>query len=225
MAYDFDLVVIGGGPAGYAAAIRAAQLGKKPLCVERDKLGGVRVNRGVVPTKALLPNAHIVELINRHGKGFGWSGESSWDFPRMIARSREVTGKMNKGIEGLFRKYKVASKFGTAKVVAPNTVEVNGEKVTAGSILLATGVRPRTLPGADFDGKVVISSKEAMNLPKKPESLLVIGAGAIGCEFSYFYNAIGTKVTLVELLENILPVEDDEVSKALAKSLTARGVT
>jgi dihydrolipoamide dehydrogenase len=143
----------------------------------------------------------------------------------MIQRSRDVTVKMNKGIEGLFRKYKVQSKIGTAKVVAPNTVQVGGETVKTQSILLATGVRPRTLPGADFDGKTIISSKEAMALPKQPASMLIIGAGAIGCEFAYFYNAIGTKVTLVEMMDYILPVEDEEVSKALAQSLTKRGVT
>jgi dihydrolipoamide dehydrogenase len=143
----------------------------------------------------------------------------------MIGRSRDVTVKMNKGIEGLFRKYKVQSKIGTAKVVTPNTVQVGNEKVTAGSIVIATGVRPKTLPGAEFDGKTIISSKEAMALPTQPKSLIVIGAGAIGCEFSYFYNAIGTKVTLVEMMENILPIEDEDVSKELAKSLAKRGVT
>jgi dihydrolipoamide dehydrogenase len=143
----------------------------------------------------------------------------------MIKRSRDVTVRMNKGIEGLFRKYKVQSKIGTAKITAPSTVQIGSEKVTAESIVIATGVRPRSLPGAEFDGKTIISSKEAMALPKQPKSLLVIGAGAIGCEFSYFYNAIGTKVTLVEMMDVILPIEDEEVSKELAKSLTRRGVT
>lgn len=225
MAHDFDLVVIGGGPAGYAGAIRAAQLGKRVLCVERDKLGGVCLNWGCIPTKALLTNAHLVEMINHHGKALGWSGQSSWDFGQMIRRSRDVTVKMNKGIEGLFRKYKVQSKIGVARIIAPNTVQVGAETVTAGSILIATGVRPRTLPGADFDGKTIITSKEAMAPAGQPKSLLVVGAGAIGCEFSYFYNAIGTKVTLVELLDVILPVEDEDVSKELARTLTRRGVT
>lgn len=225
MAYDFDIVMIGGGPAGYAGAIRAAQLGKKVLCVEKDKLGGVCLNWGCIPTKALLTNAHLVEMINRHGQGFGWTGQSSWDFSQMIRRSREVTGKMNKGIEGLFRKYKVQSKIGSARIVGPNTVQVGTEKITAQSIVIATGVHPRTLPGTEFDGKTIITSKEAMALPKQPASLFIVGAGAIGCEFAYFYNAIGTKVTLVELQENILPIEDEEVSEELAKSLSKRGVT
>jgi len=225
MAYDYDVLVIGGGPAGYAGAIRAAQLGKKTLCVERDKLGGICLNWGCIPTKALLTNAHLVELINNHGKAFGWSGQSNWDFGQMIKRSRDVTTKMNRGIEGLFKKYKVASKIGVAKIVAPHTVKVGNETITADKIIIATGVRPRPLPGADYDGKTIISYKEAMNLPQKPKSMLIIGAGAIGCEFAYFYNAIGTKVTLVELMDHVLPIEDEEVSIELEKSLGKRGVT
>src|SRR4051794_2192049 len=156
MAYDYDIVVIGGGPAGYAGAIRAAQLKKRVLCVEKDKLGGICLNWGCIPTKALLTNAHLVELINHHGKAFGWSGQSQWDFGQMIGRSRSVANRLNKGIEGLFKKYKVESKFGVAKVVAPNTVQVGDQKITAESIIVATGVRPRPLPGAEFDGKTII---------------------------------------------------------------------
>src|SRR5579884_4072471 len=136
MAYDYDIVVIGGGPAGYAGAIRAAQLGKRVLCVERDKLGGICLNWGCIPTKALLTNAHLVELVKNHGKAFGYTGQSSWDFAQMIARSRAVAAKLNKGIEGLFRKYKVQHKHGVAKVTAPHTVQVDGEKVTAESIVI-----------------------------------------------------------------------------------------
>src|SRR5262245_55649553 len=191
MAYDYDILVIGGGPAGYAGAIRAAQLKKKTLCVEKDKLGGICLNWGCIPTKALLTNAHLVEMIQNHGKAFGFTGQAGWDFAQMIRRSREVAGRLNKGIEGLFRKYKVESLFGTAQVVAPNTVQVGDKKVTAESIIIATGVRPRPLPGAEYDGKTIISYKEAMSLEKQPKSMLIIGAGAIGCEFGYFYNAIG----------------------------------
>ncbi|WP_435010002.1 dihydrolipoyl dehydrogenase [Tundrisphaera lichenicola] len=224
MAYDFDIVVIGGGPAGYAAAIRAAQLGKRSLCIERDKLGGICLNWGCIPTKALLTNAHLVELISRHGKAFGYSGDAHWDFGQMIGRSRSVAGNLNKGIEQLFKKYKVQSKFGTAKIVGPNKVEVNGETVTAESIVVATGVRPRPLPGADFDGKQIISYKEAMSLTTQPKSMVIIGAGPIGLEFGYFYNAIGTKVTVIEMMDRILPGEDEDSSAALAKSLTRRGI-
>ncbi|MBV8381642.1 MAG: dihydrolipoyl dehydrogenase [Planctomycetaceae bacterium] len=225
MAYDYDIIVIGGGPAGYAGAIRAAQLKKRVLCIERDKLGGICLNWGCIPTKALLTNAHLVELIKNHGRAFGYSGQASWDFAQMIGRSRNVVSQMSRGIEGLFRKYKVASKIGTAKVIAPGTVGVDGERVTAESIVIATGVRPRPLPGAEFDGKTIISYKEAMNLPRQPQSMLIIGGGPIGMEFGYFYNAIGTKVTLVELLDRILPGEDEEVSEGLTKSLVKRGLT
>jgi dihydrolipoamide dehydrogenase len=224
MAHDYDIVVIGGGPAGYAGAIRAAQLKKRVLCVERDKLGGICLNWGCIPTKALLTNAHLVELISRHGKAFGYSGDAHWDFGQMIGRSRSVAGTLNKGIEGLFKKYKVDHLLGTAKVVDPHTVQVGDKKVTAESIVIATGVRPRPLPGAEFDGKTIINYKEAMSLPEQPKSLIIIGGGPIGLEFGYFYNAIGTKVTLIELMDRILPGEDEEVSKALLNSLTRRGL-
>jgi len=225
MSYDYDIVIIGGGPAGYAGAIRAAQLKKRVLCIERDKLGGICLNWGCIPTKALLTNAHLAELLKNHGAAFGFGGSASWDFTQMIKRSRGVAGQLNKGIEGLFRKYKVSYKIASATVVAPQKIEVGGETISAESIVLATGVRPRPLPGADYDGKTIISYKEAMVLPTKPQSLLIIGGGPIGLEFGYFYNAIGTKITVVELLDRILPGEDEEVSEALRQSLTKRGLT
>ncbi|WP_165064538.1 dihydrolipoyl dehydrogenase [Paludisphaera rhizosphaerae] len=224
MAYDYDIVVIGGGPAGYAGAIRAAQLGKNVLCVERDKLGGVCLNWGCIPTKALLSNAHLVELVKRHGEKFGFHGQGEWKFDEMIGRSRGVAGQLNKGIEGLFRKYKVKSKIGVAQVVGPNKVKVGNETFTAGAIVIATGARPRPFPGVEFDGKKIITSKEAMSLEKQPKAMLIIGAGAIGLEFGYFYNAIGTKVTVVEMQDHVLPIEDEEVSDTLKKSLTAKGL-
>ena len=224
MAYDYDLIIIGGGPAGYAAAIRASQLGKRALCVERDKLGGICLNWGCIPTKALLTNAHLVELIGNHGKAFGFNGQASWDFSQMIGRSRGVASNLNKGIEGLFKKYKVASKFGVAKVSGDHEVTVGSEKVTGENVIIATGVRPRPLPGAEFDGKTILSYKEAMSLAKQPASMLIIGGGPIGLEFGYFYNAIGTKVTLVELMDRILPGEDEEVSASLGRSLSKRGM-
>ncbi len=225
MAYDYDIVVIGGGPAGYAGAIRAAQLKKRVLCVERDKLGGICLNWGCIPTKALLTNAHLAELIQNHGKQFGFTGQAGWDFAQMIKRSRGVASQLNKGIEGLFRKYKVNHKLGTAKVIAPHKVQIGDETVTAESIVIATGVRARPLPGAEFDGKTIISYREAMSLPEQPKSMVIIGAGPIGLEFGYFYNAIGTRVTVIELLDRILPGEDEEVSAALHQSLTKRGLT
>jgi dihydrolipoamide dehydrogenase len=224
MAHDFDIIVIGGGPAGYAAAIRAGQLGKRVLCVEKDKLGGICLNWGCIPTKALLTNAHLAELIERHGANFGYQGQAVWDFAQIIKRSRDVAGRLNKGIEGLFRKYKVQHEAATARVVAPGTVKVGDRTIKAEHIVIATGVRARPLPGAEYDGKTIITYKEAMSLPKRPESLLIIGGGPIGLEFGYFYNALGTRVTVVELLDRILPGEDEEVSAALEKSLAKRGI-
>ncbi len=214
MAYDYDIVVIGGGPAGYAGAIRAAQLKKRVLCVERDKLGGICLNWGCIPTKALLTNAHLAELIKNHGTNFGFTGQAGWDFAQIIKRSRSVAGQLNKGIEGLFRKYKVNSRSSASprSMSPPHTVQIGSEKVTAESIVIATGVRARPLSGAEFDGKTIISYKEAMSPASQPKSLLIIGAGPIGLEFGYFYNAIGTKVTVVELLDRVLPGEDEEVS-------------
>ena len=222
--YDYDLIVVGGGPAGYAGAIRAAQLKKRVLCVEKEHLGGICLNWGCIPTKALLTNAHLVELIQNHGKAFGFEGSAAWNFSQMIGRSRDVAKRLNSGIQSLFRKYKVESLMATAKVVGPNAVQAGDRKVTGAAIMVATGVRPRPLPGADFDGKAIISYKEAMSLPEQPKSLVIIGAGPIGLEFGYFYNAIGTKVTVVEMLDRILPGEDEEVSAELAKSLTKRGM-
>jgi dihydrolipoamide dehydrogenase len=224
MAYDYDILVIGGGPAGYAAAIRGAQLGKRTLCVERDKLGGICLNWGCIPTKALLANAHLVEFLAHQGKPFGFTGQASWSFEPMIARSRDVANRLNKGIEGLFKKYKVGHKAALARVIAPHKVQVDKETITAESIIVATGARPRAFPGADFDGSSIITYKEAMSLPKQPKSLLIIGAGPIGLEFGYFYNALGTKVTVVEMLDRIVPGEDEEISASLEKSLSKRGI-
>jgi len=224
MAHDYDLIVIGGGPAGYAAAIRASQLGKKTLCVEKDKLGGICLNWGCIPTKALLTNAHLAELIQNHGENFGFTGKAAWNFTKMISRSRDVASRLNKGIEGLFKKYKVTHKVGSARVTRPHTVQIGNETVTAANIMVATGARPRPLPGAEYDGKVIISSKEAMSLAQQPKSMIIIGAGPIGLEFGYFYNAIGTKVTVIEMMPRVLPAEDEEISAALEKSLSKRGI-
>src|SRR4029079_5734767 len=157
MAYDYDIVVVGGGPAGYAGAIRAAQLKKRVLCVERDKLGGICLNWGCIPTKELLSNAHLVELIKKQVNKYWYNAQGEWDFGQIIGRSRSVAGQLNKGIEGLFRKYKVASKCGYARVTGPNQVQVGDEKVTSESIIIATGLHPRSLPGAEFDGRTIIT--------------------------------------------------------------------
>jgi dihydrolipoamide dehydrogenase len=163
-------------------------------------------------------------MINNHGKALGFEGTSKWNFAQIIARSRGVASNLNKGIEGLFRKYKVTHMVGSAKVVAAHKVQVGDKTVTAGAVIIATGVRPRPLPGAEYDGKAIISYKEAMSLTVQPKSLIVIGAGPIGLEFGYFYNALGTKVTVVEMQDRIVPGEDEEISAALATSLTKRGL-
>ncbi|MEX0654028.1 MAG: dihydrolipoyl dehydrogenase [Phycisphaeraceae bacterium] len=233
----FDLVVIGGGPGGYVAAIRAAQLGLKTACVERDKLGGVCLNWGCIPTKALLAGAEFYHQLKHDADAWGIEADNvrhNWE--KVIGRSRGVASQLNKGVHGLFKKNKITHFEGHAHIPAKGKVEVYDkedvahkgkptETLKAKHILIATGAGPRPLPGADFDGKTVISSKEAMTLKQQPEKLLIIGAGAIGMEFAYFYNAFGTQVTVIEMLDRLLPVEDHEVSKAIARSFKKQGIT
>ncbi len=227
---NYDLIVIGGGPAGYVGAIRAAQLGKKVACVENDRAGGTCLNWGCIPTKALLKNAELYHILTHRAAEFGLKiGSIEYDWTQVIGRSRNVSDKLNKGIEFLFKKNKVDYLRGTAGIPAAGKVEVTGadgkkETHEAANILIATGAKTRDMPGFAFNGKTVIGSKEAMTLEKQPKSIIVIGAGAIGIEFAYFFNAYGTKVTVVEMLPDVLPVEDTEVSKLLEKSLTKSGI-
>jgi dihydrolipoamide dehydrogenase len=226
----YDLIVIGGGPAGYVGAIRAAQLGKKVACVENDRAGGTCLNWGCIPTKALLRNAELYHTLTHRAEEFGLKiGSVEYDWSKVVGRSRKVSDKLCGGIEFLFKKNKVDYLRGTAAIPAAGKVEVtaaDGSKETheADKILICTGATSRDLPGLPFDGKTVISSREAMVLEKQPESVIVIGAGAIGVEFAYFFNAYGTKVTLVEMAPNLLPVEDTEVSQALEKSFKKQGI-
>jgi dihydrolipoamide dehydrogenase len=225
----YDYVVIGGGPGGYVSAIRAAQLGLKTLCIEKDLLGGICLNWGCIPTKSLIKSAELLDEI-RHAEKFGLKVENaSFDFGRVVNRSREISGKLNKGIAGLFKKYKVDHLAGQATLSNATTIDVatkdGVKKITAKTIVLATGARPKSLPELKPDGKVVIGSKEAMILPKAPKSLLIVGAGAIGIEFAYFYSVMGTKVTVVEFQDTILPLNDRELSNLLTKSLAKRGIT
>ncbi len=222
----FDVVVIGSGPGGYVAAIRASQLGLKTACVERAELGGVCLNWGCIPTKALLHNAKLYSELS-HGKTWGFSidGEITVDWPKVIKRSRQVSKRLNRGVAGLFKKYGVTAIEGEATIERPGRVAVGDRMLEAKHIIVATGARPRALPGLAFDGETVMSSKEAMVVDPMPERLLVIGAGAIGCEFAYFFNAFGSKVTLVEMAPGLLPVEDDEVSDALQRSFAKQGIT
>ena len=228
---NYDLIVIGGGPAGYVGAIRAAQLGKRVAWVEKERAGGTCLNWGCIPTKSLLRNAELYHLMKHRADDFGFRIEGlSYDWSKVIKRSREVSDKNAAGIEFLFKKNKVDYVRGEALLDKPGEVVVKlvdgkTETHSAPKILVATGVVSRPLPGLPFDGKRVIGSREAMILEPQPKSMIIIGAGAIGVEFAYFYNAFGTKITLIEMLPNVLPVEDTEVSQALEKALTKQGIT
>jgi dihydrolipoamide dehydrogenase len=226
----YDLVVIGGGPAGYVGAIRAAQLGQKVACVEKERAGGTCLNWGCIPTKSLLRNAELYQLLRKRAVDFGFSFEKlSYDWSKIISRSRGVADKLAGGVEFLFKKNKIDYLRGEATIVGPGKVTYKAKDGQEGAlessnILIATGAVSRDLPGLTSNGKTVLNSHDAMILEKQPARLIVIGAGAIGVEFAYFFNAFGTQVTVVEMLPNVLPVEDTEVSLALEKSLTKQGI-
>lgn len=226
----FDVIVIGSGPGGYVAAIRAAQLGLTTAVIERAELGGICLNWGCIPTKALLKSAAVFQYF-QHAADYGIvAGESKPDFEAIIKRSRGVAEAMSKGIQFLMKKYNVTVIAGFGKVKAGKKVEVTlnetqqTEEYTADHIILATGARSRELPFLKQDGKKVIGYREAMTLPKQPQTMAVIGSGAIGSEFAYFYQSIGTKVTLIEVLPNVVPIEDEEVSKYLERCFKKTGM-
>ncbi len=225
---QFDVVVIGGGPGGYVAAIRAAQQGKTVAVVERDKLGGVCLNWGCIPSKALLKSAELYNAFKKSEEfGITHSG-LSYDFKKIIARSRSIADRISKGVEYLMKKNKIEVISGTGKLLNKNTIEVTTEKkqltIAAKAIIVATGARPKTIPGVTIDRNKIITSSEVITLPQQPESLIVIGGGAIGIEFAYFYNSFGTKVTVVEMMPTILPYEDKENSKIVETSLKKAGI-
>ena len=219
---NYDIIIIGSGPGGYVTAIRAAQLGFKTAVIEKENLGGICLNWGCIPTKALLKSAQVFKYIN-HAEDFGLNKvEASFDFPNVVQRSRGVAEKMSKGVEFLMKKNKIDVIFGTAKVKPGKKVAVEKDgavtEYTAEHIVLATGARSRELPNLPQDGKKVIGYRQALTLPKQPKSMIVVGSGAIGVEFAYFYATMGTEVTVVEFMPNIVPVEDEDVSKHLEKS-------
>ncbi|MDG1098137.1 MAG: FAD-dependent oxidoreductase, partial [Bacteroidia bacterium] len=212
----FDIAIIGSGPGGYVAAIRASQLGKKVAIIEKESLGGVCLNWGCIPTKALLKSAQVFDYIN-HAESYGITvKDAKHDFDGMVQRSRGVADNMSKGIAFLMKKNKITVINGHGKLVAKGKIEVdNGETVEADHIILATGARSRKLPAVPQDGKHIIGYREAMVLDNQPKEMIIVGSGAIGMEFAYFYSTIGTKVTVVEYMPRILPVEDADVSKAM----------
>ena len=226
----YDLIVIGSGPGGYVAAIRASQLGLKTAVIERESLGGICLNWGCIPTKSLLKSAQVLEYL-QHAESYGIiiDGEAKADFGKVVERSRTVADGMSKGIQFLFKKNKIDVISGTGKLKSKGVVSVTGEDgkttdIEASHIILATGARSRELPNLKQDGKNIIGYRKAMTLEKLPESMVVVGSGAIGSEFANFYTTMGTKVTLVEFLPNVVPVEDEEVSKQLERSFKKMGM-
>ena len=227
---NYDIIVIGSGPGGYVAAIRASQLGKKVAVVERDDLGGICLNWGCIPVKSLLKSAKVYENVkNAVDYGIIINGDVTPDIKGMIQRSRAVAEEMSKGIQYLFKKNKINHIKGFGKLAGNNKVRVEGDngkykEYETQHIILATGARPKELPTLKLDGEKIISYREAITLNTMPESMIVVGSGAIGSEFAYFYNSIGVDVTLVEFLPNIVPLEDEEVSKQLERSFKKTGM-
>ena len=229
MALTFDIVIVGSGPGGYVAAIRASQLGLKVGIIERESLGGICLNWGCIPTKALLKSAQVFEYL-KHPQEYGLSAENvGFDFGAVVQRSRGVADGMSKGVNFLLKKNKVEVVAGTGKLLAPGKVEVtkadgSKETVEAKHIILATGARSRELPALPIDNKKIIGYRKAMTLEQLPKSMVVVGSGAIGVEFAYFYRAMGTEVTIVEYLPRIVPVEDEEISRQMEKSYKKMGI-
>tara|TARA_B100001939_G_scaffold346610_1_gene365788 strand:- start:705 stop:2093 length:1389 start_codon:yes stop_codon:yes gene_type:complete len=226
---SYDLIVVGSGPGGYVAAIRASQLGLKTAVIEKESLGGICLNWGCIPTKALLKSANVFDYIN-HAADYGITvKDATADFNNVVKRSRDVASGMSNGVQFLMKKNKIDVIMGTGKIKPGKKVDVTDEKgstkeYSAKNIILATGARSRQLKNLPQDGKKIIGYRDALVLPKLPKSMLVVGSGAIGVEFAYFYNAMGVDVTIVEYLPRIVPVEDKEVSKQLERSFKKQGI-
>ncbi len=220
----YDIIVLGSGPGGYVTAIRAAQLGFKTAVVEKESLGGVCLNWGCIPTKALLKSAQVFEYL-KHANDYGLSVKDyDKDFNAVVQRSRSVADGMSKGVQFLLKKNKIDVINGYGKLKTGKKIDVDGTEYSADHIIIATGARSREIPSLPQDGKKVIGYREAMTLPKQPKKMIVVGSGAIGVEFAYFYNSLGTEVTIVEFMPNVVPVEDEDVSKQLARSFKKSGI-
>jgi len=226
----FEIAVIGSGPGGYVAAIRAAQLGKKVAIIEKAELGGICLNWGCIPTKALLKSAHVFEYLN-HAEDFGFNKPEKigFEFGNIVKRSRGVADKMSKGVQFLMKKNKIEVIQGEAKVLPGKKIAVkaasgSSSEISADHIIIATGGRSRVLPSMPQDGKKIIGYREALVLPEQPKKMIVVGSGAIGVEFASFYHTIGTEVTIVEFMPRIVPVEDEDISKQLERSLKKSGI-
>jgi dihydrolipoamide dehydrogenase len=231
MAEKYQIAVLGGGPGGYVAAIRASQLGFRTVIIDKDNLGGICLNWGCIPTKSLLKNAEIFDLMKNHSADFGIKVQSlEFDFTKIIKRSRDISDRIVRNVESIIKKNKIDRIRGFGKLVSYNKIDIfdpdgkNIGSVTADNIIVATGARPKDIPTIPVDHKMIITSTEAMSLSELPGELIVIGAGAIGVEFAYFYSVLGTKVTLIEMMDSILPIEDKEVSLTLEKSFKKRGI-
>jgi len=232
MGKRFEIAVLGGGPGGYVAAIRAAQLGYKTVVIDKDNLGGVCLNWGCIPTKSLLKNAEIYDTIKNRGQDFGITATGlEFDFSQIIKRSRGISDRISKNVEFLIKKNKIERIRGFGKLRSENQIDIyneSGDKselIEAQKIIIATGARPKSIPSIPVDKKMIITSTEAMNLPEQPKELVIVGAGAIGIEFAYFYSVLSTKVTIIEMMDNILPIEDKEVSRELEKSFKKRKIS
>lgn len=231
MLKHYEIAILGGGPGGYVAAIRASQLGFKTVVIDMDKLGGICLNWGCIPTKSLLKNAEIYDTILNYGKEFGiYAKDLSFNFNEIIKRSRNISDRITKNVELLVKKNKVDRIKGFGKLSSKTQIDIydneskKTDSITADKIIVATGARPKSISNIPVNYKNIITSKEAMNLSEQPKELIIVGAGAIGIEFAYFYAVLGTKVTVIEMMDHILPIEDIEVSQTLEKSFKKRGI-
>jgi dihydrolipoamide dehydrogenase len=221
---EYDLVVIGGGTGGYTAAIRATQLGLSAAIIERDKIGGTCLHRGCIPTKAWLQSAETLIRV-RGAAAFGVNtAEVSLDYPTVVSRQKQVVETLHQSIRGVIKKHKIDIIEGEAQIQSPSQISVNGASITARSLVIATGSFPKEIPGMETDGERILNSDHLLELEELPKSIIIVGAGAVGCEFASFFVDVGCEVTLIEMLPTVVPLEDADVGRALAKSLGARGV-